>query len=54
MTIDDLPKHRSKFHFFKEGIGDKFDPVQRLDTLEHFILTTPHARSNIEATFILT
>ena len=42
MTIEDLPKHRPEFHFFKEGIGGKFDPVQKLDTLEHFIKRNGH------------
>ena len=42
MTIDDLPYHRPEFHFFKEGIGGKFDSVQKLDTLDHFIQRNGH------------
>ena len=42
MTIDDIPKHRPEFHFFKEGIGGKKDPIKRLDTLEHFIERNGH------------
>ena len=42
MTIDDLPKHRPEFHFFKEGIGRVRDPINHLDTLEHFIARNGH------------
>lgn len=42
MTIDDIPKHRPEFHFFKEGIGRELDLSQRLDTLEHFIERNGH------------
>ena len=42
MTIEDLPKHRPEFHFFKQGIGYKKDPEQMLDTLEHFIKFNGH------------
>lgn len=42
MTIDDLPKYRPEFHFFKEGIGGKKDPINRLDTLENFIARNGH------------
>ena len=42
MTIEDLPYHRPEFHFFKQGIGEKFDPVQKLDTLEHFLQRNGH------------
>ncbi|MBR1421601.1 MAG: FkbM family methyltransferase [Selenomonadaceae bacterium] len=42
MTIDDIPKHRPEFHFFKEGIGGKKDPIKRLDTLENFIARNGH------------
>ena len=42
MTIDDLPKHRPEFHFFKEGIGREKDLEKYLDTLEHFLERNGH------------
>ena len=42
MTINDLPKHRPEFHFFKEGIGREKDSEKHLDTLEHFIERNGH------------
>lgn len=42
MTINDLPKHRLEFHFFKEGISGKKDPINRLDTLENFLERNGH------------
>ena len=42
ITIEELPKYRPEFHFFKEGIGRFKDPLKNLDTLEHFIERNGH------------
>ena len=45
-TIDNLPLSIDNFHYFKQGIAQKPNPEELLDTLDNFILQNNHQNCN--------